>query len=261
MARIFITGSTNGIGQEAASQLIALGHEVVGHARDGERADAARAELPGLADVLVGDLASLSATEALAASANEAGPFDVVVHNAALGALQERGTTVDGFERIFQVNVLAPYVLSALMPVAPRAIYLTSGVAYAGDMSLADHRWEQREWDGSAAYRDSKLAVLALAMEFAERHPQAAVNAINPGWTRTGLKGTAQAPNPTNRGAELLVFMAHSDDPVAKASGQFVDHNDDPWKVADVPDAAADPAARARLLGLLEELTGVALPR
>ena len=108
MARILITGSTDGIGLATARTLQEHGHDVVFHARSDERA----ATLDGAPEVLVADLASLEQTRAMAAAA---GKFDVVIHNAGIGGQDERRETGDGLERTFQVNVLAPYLLTALI--------------------------------------------------------------------------------------------------------------------------------------------------
>src|SRR3954451_14410399 len=103
MSRIFITGSTDGIGLETARQLLAAGHVVVGHARDESRAATLRDALPGLDGIVTGDLASLAQTRALAEAAADAGPFDVVVHNAGIGGgAPSRVETADGLEKIFQ---------------------------------------------------------------------------------------------------------------------------------------------------------------
>src|SRR4051794_22767872 len=118
MARILGTGATDGIGLQTATQPLHLGHDGGLHARDDARA--AAAGLPGVAAV-VGDLASLAETKALA---KDAGAFDVVVHNAGVGGQDERRVTGDGLELTFQVNTLAPYVLTALMPRPARLIYL-----------------------------------------------------------------------------------------------------------------------------------------
>ncbi|RYJ01453.1 MAG: SDR family NAD(P)-dependent oxidoreductase, partial [Actinomycetales bacterium] len=85
MARVLVTGSSDGIGLETARQLLAAGHEVVGHARHAARADELKAALPGLDAVVTGDLASLEDTRGLAEQATAAGPFDAVVHNAGVG--------------------------------------------------------------------------------------------------------------------------------------------------------------------------------
>jgi len=133
MSRVFVTGSTGGIGRESARQLLAAGHEVVAHARSADRAAHVRDVLPGLADVVVGDLASLARTSELAAAATAAGPFDSVIHNAGVGGgATERTLTVDGIERIFQINTVAPYLLTALMPRPGRLVYLTSGLQDQG---------------------------------------------------------------------------------------------------------------------------------
>ena len=81
MARVFITGSADGLGQLAARRLIADGHEVVVHGRSPERAREAQ-EAVGAAAATHGDLASLAQTRALADQANAAGPYDAVIHNA-----------------------------------------------------------------------------------------------------------------------------------------------------------------------------------
>jgi NAD(P)-dependent dehydrogenase (short-subunit alcohol dehydrogenase family) len=67
------------------------------------------------AGVVVGDLASLAETRAVAEAAAGMGIHDAIIHNGGLGGADDRMVTDDGFERIFQVNVLAPYVLTCLI--------------------------------------------------------------------------------------------------------------------------------------------------
>ena len=256
MARIFITGSTRGIGAETARQLIDLGHEVVIHARDDSRADAARLDFPDAVGVAVGDLGSLESTKTLAAAANDLGPYDVVIHNAGVGGgIAGRTLTGDGLERIFHINVAAPYVLTALMPVPSRLVYLTSGLEADGTWEPDDLQWTSRAWNGMKAYSDSKLHDLMLAFEVATRHPEAAVNAVDPGWIKTNMGGP-QAPDPVELGAETQVWLATSDDSAATASGRYVKRRE----VQEPNPSGRDAAARAALVTELERLTGVPLP-
>src|ERR1700716_4531375 len=81
MARIFITGSADGLGQAAARRLVTLGHEVVLHGRNRDRAQQALRAVPGARTALDGDLASIEQTRELAGQANAAGPFQAVIHN------------------------------------------------------------------------------------------------------------------------------------------------------------------------------------
>ncbi|WP_284117692.1 SDR family NAD(P)-dependent oxidoreductase [Streptomyces fragilis] len=104
MSSVFVTGSAQGIGHETARALIDAGHRVVVHARDDRRAAELRASLPGAAAVLTGDLASLDSTRALASAAAQAGPFDVVIHNA--GAVSY--THLDVYKRQTRVWAAAP---------------------------------------------------------------------------------------------------------------------------------------------------------
>jgi NAD(P)-dependent dehydrogenase (short-subunit alcohol dehydrogenase family) len=150
MARVFISGSADGLGRLAARRLVELGHEVVLHGRDGQRAQQALRAVPGARAALEGDLASIEQTRELAAQANAAGPFQAVIHNAGVfrpGAASRE--TVDGLDEVFATNALAPYLLTALIEAPRRLIYLTSGLHQGGDPDLRDLKRRQRRWDGS----------------------------------------------------------------------------------------------------------------
>src|SRR6185436_12015941 len=82
MARIFITGSADGLGQLAANALIAQGHQVVLHARNESRAQQAMDQVRGAESVVTADLAISDETKELAAKVNALGTFDAVIHNA-----------------------------------------------------------------------------------------------------------------------------------------------------------------------------------
>ena len=254
MARVLVTGSTAGIGREIARQLLAAGHEVVGHARSSERADQVRAVLPGLADVVVGDLASLAQTRALAEAAAAIGPYDAVVHNAGVGGgSPEKVLTADGIERIFQINTVAPYVLTALLPRAPRYVFTTSGLQANGYAEPDEIEWP---WDGMQAYADSKLQDVMLAFAIARLWPGVVSNAVDPGWIRTRLGGP-NATDDVERGANTQVWLATSDDPDALVSGRFLKRR----QVLEPNPQALDVELQERLLDRLADLTGIALPR
>ncbi len=159
MARIFITGSSDGIGRHLARSLIAQGHSVTLHARSSSRGEEAMAGAPGAKGVLIGDLSSISQTKALAAEANKLGPFDTVVHNAGMGYGTDKGLakTEDGISALFATNSLAPYILTALMERPKNLVYMSSGLHMSGDGSLKDVTWTGgRSYNGMQAYCDSK---------------------------------------------------------------------------------------------------------
>jgi NAD(P)-dependent dehydrogenase (short-subunit alcohol dehydrogenase family) len=252
MVSVLVTGSSDGIGRETAATLVGLGHRVVLHARDAARAGQALAAVPKADGVVIGDLASLSQTKELAPAA---GPCDVVVHNAGLGGgLRERTITDDGLELLFQVNVLAPYLLTALMPRPSRLIYLTSGLESQGVADLDDLQHERGEWDGMQAYSDSKLLDVVLAFAVARHWPDVLSNAVDPGWIKTKLGG----PNATDdlpKGADTQVWLATSDEPAATVTGRYFK-----WR----EDLRANPAAydvelQDGLLDACAEITGVKL--
>ena len=141
------------------------------------------------------------------------------------------------------------------MPIAPRMIYLTSGLEEQGVWRPDDLQWEQRAWDGMQAYSDSKLHDSMLAFELAARHPEAIINVVDPGWIKTRLGGP-DAWDPVEDGAETQVWLASSDDPAATASGRYVKRRE----VYEPNPVVTDAAARAALIDELERLTGLSLP-
>lgn len=247
MARILVTGSTDGIGLETARTLQHLGHDVVFHARSEKRA----AALVGSPEALVADLADLEQTRAMG---HAAGRFDVVIHNAGIGGQDERAETGDGIERTFHINVLAPYVLTALMPRPKRVVYLTSGLESRGKADLADLQFTTKQWDGMQAYSDSKLHDVALALAVARRWPDVLSNAVDPGWIRTKLGG-AGATDDLPDGAETQVWLAN-DDGDALVTGRYFKRR------RELPPnpAAHDVGYQEGLLAACAALSGVPLP-
>ena len=164
MARIFITGSSEGLGLMVAQLLATEGHGVTLHARNSRRAQDARASLSAAEAVVVGDVSSLAGMREVAKQANAFGRFDAVIHNAGIGYREPRRVaTVDGLSELFAVNVLAPYMLTALIERPQRLIYLSSGMHQGARAGLEDLNWTIRSWQGSTAYAESKLLDVLLA--------------------------------------------------------------------------------------------------
>jgi NAD(P)-dependent dehydrogenase (short-subunit alcohol dehydrogenase family) len=138
MARIFITGSTDGLGRAAAQALIDKSHQVVLHARSPERAAALDDLAPRSAGVVIGDLSSATDTRDVANQVNAIGRMDAVIHNAGAYSTKGRSPTPEGHPTIIAVNTLAPYVLTALMKQPRRLVYLSSGMHRGGSSSLRD---------------------------------------------------------------------------------------------------------------------------
>jgi NAD(P)-dependent dehydrogenase (short-subunit alcohol dehydrogenase family) len=251
MARVFITGSSDGLGLLAGQQLARAGHEVVLHARNDRRAADARAALPKAAAVVVGDLVSLDGMRQVARQANDAGPFQAVIHNAAVGYREGRLTTPEGLNHVFAVNVLAPYLLTALVARPPRLVYLSSGLHRSAEPSLDDPQWERRRWSGMQAYSESKLLDVVLAFAAARKWPEVRSNAIEPGWVPTKMGG-AGAPDDLEAGAATQAWLATSDDPAATVSGGYFYHQ----RPRDAHATASDPAVQDRLLEICASLSG-----
>jgi NAD(P)-dependent dehydrogenase (short-subunit alcohol dehydrogenase family) len=223
MARVFVTGSTDGLGLMAAQLLTGRGHSVTAHARNQHRADEVRAVLRADA-VAVGDLSAIAEMRAVADQVNALGPHDAVIHNAAVGYREPRRiTTADGLAQVFAVNVLAPYVLTALIERPQRLVYLSSGMQRGGRSDLGDAQWEQRRWNGSQAYADSKLFDTMLTFAVARLWPDVLANSVDPGWVATRMGGGG-APDDLAAGAVTQVWLAVSNDPAASVTGEHFYH-------------------------------------
>jgi NAD(P)-dependent dehydrogenase (short-subunit alcohol dehydrogenase family) len=253
MRRIFITGSTDGLGRNAAKQLLADGHQVVLHARSRARAAALADLAPRAAGIVVGDLASAAETRSVAEQVNAIGRMDAVIHNAGVFREPARGDTPEGHAKLLAVNVLAPYLLTQLITRPDRLVYLSSGMHRGGSASLDDIDWRDRRWDASQAYSESKFFLTAFAFAIARRWPNVASNAVDPGWVPTKMGG-AGAPDDLEEGHLTQTWLAASDDAAAKTSGGY-------WRQRkrQVPATGTqDEKFQDRLLVRLAELTGVA---
>jgi NAD(P)-dependent dehydrogenase (short-subunit alcohol dehydrogenase family) len=169
MARVFITGSADGLGRAAAETLLGEGHQVVVHARSAERLARVGALVDRGASAVVGDLADLDQTRAVADQVNRLGPLDAAIHNAGVGSGRH----------VLPVNVVAPYLLTALVRRPQRLVYLSSGMHHGGRPDLVGLDWSGRR--ATSSYSDSKLLVTTLAMAVARRWPDVSSNAVPDG--------------------------------------------------------------------------------
>jgi NAD(P)-dependent dehydrogenase (short-subunit alcohol dehydrogenase family) len=223
MSRVFITGSSDGLGLLAGRLLAGQGHQVTLHARNDARAADARRALPQAEAVVTGDVSAIADMRRVAAQVNALGRYDAVIHNVGVGYRERHVETADGLSRVFAVNVLAPYLLTALIEPPRRLVYLSSGMHRGGGPDLHDPQWTARRWNGSQAYSDSKLLDVVLAFAVARRWPAVLSNALEPGWVPTKMGG-AGAPDDLALGAVTQAWLAVSDDPAATVTGQYFRH-------------------------------------
>ena len=254
MRRVFITGSTDGLGRGAAETLIAAGHQVVLHARSKERAATLSALAPKAAGVVIGDLASAEQTRSLADQVNKLGRMDAVIHNAGIFRESSRGSTPEGHAKVLAVNVLAPYMLTRLIERPDRLVYLSSGMHRGGEGPLDDIDWSKRPWDTYRAYSESKLYVTALAFAVARNWPKVFSNAVDPGWVPTKMGGSG-APDNLEQGHLTQTWLATSEDAAAKTSGGLWFHRERQKPAAQ----ALDTRFQDELMAKLAQLSGIKL--
>jgi NAD(P)-dependent dehydrogenase (short-subunit alcohol dehydrogenase family) len=240
----------------AAQLLVEDGHAVTLHARNEQRGADAHRALPAAEHVVIGDVGSIAGMRQVAEQANAFGRYDAVIHNAGIGYREPRRIeTVDGLSQVFAVNVLAPYLLTALITPPDRLVYLSSGMHRGGDPELDDLQWTDRAWSGAQAYSDSKLFDVVLALAVARRWPGVLSNALEPGWVATKMGG-AGAPDDLSLAPVTQVWLAVSDDPAATETGGYFFHQ----QPRGVHPAARMVDVQEALLARCMELTGIQLP-
>ena len=157
---------------------------------------------------------------------------------------------------VFAVNVLAPYVLTALIERPDRLVYLSSSMHSGARLGhLADH-WRDRRWVGPTSYSQSKFLVTALAFAVARLWPEVCSNAVDPGWVPTRMGGAA-APDDLEEGCRTQAWLAEGAEPGARVTGQYLHHG----RPARPDPATRDPGVQDEALALCERISGVALAR
>ncbi|MDQ2843583.1 MAG: SDR family NAD(P)-dependent oxidoreductase [Acidobacteriota bacterium] len=256
MARVFVTGSSDGLGLMAAQLLIKQGHGVVLHARNEKRGQEALGAAPGAETVVIGDLTSIAQTRGVADQVNRLGTFDAVIHNVGIGYQEPRRiATEDGLPHVFAVNTLAPYILTALIQKPKRLVYLSSGLHGSGDASLNDLAWKHRRWQGQQAYSDTKLHDVLLAFGVARRWPDVPSNALEPGWVATKMGGPG-APDDLDAAHRTQVWLATSDDPAATVTGEYFYH----MQLRTPKAETRDTELQEKLFEACQSFSGVGMP-
>jgi retinol dehydrogenase 14 len=195
---VLITGATSGIGRATALGLARMGAHLAITGRDRVRTEDAareiRAAAGGQVDVLVADLSSQSEVRRLAEQVLQSlSRIDVLINNVG-GYWNTRHVTVDGLERTFALNHLAPFLLTNLLldrlrqSVPARVVTVASNAHAQGRIEFDDLQGE-RSYSGARAYSQSKLANVLFTYELARRLPATSVtaNALHPGVTRTSF--------------------------------------------------------------------------
>lgn len=223
MVRVFVSGSSTGLGLLAARQLVAEGHDVIFHARNAKRATDLKKEVGTSTSIVIGDISTISGALDIAHQVNAIGAIDSVIHNAGVGYGSSPRQTPDGFPDIFAVNVLAPYILTSRIVGPSRLVYLSSSM-HRTSPDVGDIFWQARRWNGSLAYSESKLYVTALAFLVARLRPTVCANAVDPGWVPTRMGGQG-APDDLQEGcATQAALAAPKDQRYATLTGAYLHH-------------------------------------
>ncbi|MFF5262563.1 SDR family NAD(P)-dependent oxidoreductase [Actinomadura viridis] len=183
---IIITGASDGIGAAAARRLHRDGDRVVIVGRSPRKTQAVAGEIG--AEHHIADFTSLDEVRKLAAELNAAYPrIDVLANNAG-GIFGERTKTVDGFEKTFQVNHLAPFLLTRLLMdtlIASGATVIqtaSAGARMFGRLDLDDLEHDKK-FSPERAYCTTKLENILFTKELHRRHHSAGIStaAFHPG--------------------------------------------------------------------------------
>jgi len=238
----------------AARLLIDQGHEVVLHGRNDSRSQDALAGAPGARGAVTGDLSTIAGARTVADQVNKLGQFDAVIHNAGIGYREGRVEIEPGVPSVFAVNVLAPYILTALIKRPDRLVYVGSGTHHGVRARMDDLLWTRRSWSGFSAYAETKLCDVLLAFAVARRWKDVKSNALEPGWVATKMGGPS-APDDLHQGCVTQAWLATSEDELARSTGGYFYH-----QRPRMPNAiASDVGTQEELLAECHRISGVLL--
>jgi NAD(P)-dependent dehydrogenase (short-subunit alcohol dehydrogenase family) len=268
-----VTGATSGIGKETAIGLAKLGATVVFTTRDDWRGETTRQDIVRASgnqnvEPFFCDLSSFESIRAFSAKFRaKHDRLHVLVNNAGIWE-KEPKRSKDGFELTWAVNVIAPFLLTNTlldmieMSAPSRIINLSSGLHPRGRMNFEDPEFKQGVFDGSAAYTQSKVAIILFTKELARRleGKGVTVNAVAPGWVATGLSRNAgafsrfimnrMAARPA-KGALTSIHVATAPE-VDSISGKYFAQS----QVTESSPESNDMEKAGRLWELLEKQTG-----
>jgi retinol dehydrogenase 13 len=240
-----VSGSTSGVGLEAVKRLACANAHIVMVCCNPDKAENVRKEILAqsnvLVDIVIADFNDLnSVRQAANILLRDYTRIDVLINSAGLHSTT-RTTTKEGFETVFCVNHLAPFLLTHLLlerlrQRAPTRIIRVNFECHRfGGLDLDDLNWDRRRYTGLQSYGASKIAQLLTTWEFADRMKGSGVtiNAMHPGDVRTNI-GNNNGPlyrwflhNVTWRilkdpviSGEALYYLAAAPE-MAKVSGRF----------------------------------------
>lgn len=194
-----ISGATSGVGYEAVKSLAAGGADIVMIARNENKAKAIKSEIEGIykvrVDYFIADFSDLKQVEMVALDILEKYPrIDILINSAGIHSTK-RKLNKDGYEMVFCVNHLAPFLLTRLLlkrmveSSPSRIIQINSEGHRFNGLNLNDINWEKRFYTGLRSYGASKTAQLLTVWEMAEELEGTGVtiNAMHPGGVRTNI--------------------------------------------------------------------------
>lgn len=277
---IVVTGASAGLGLATSAMLVERGATVVGVVRSEARGLEAKSQVErgatrgGRMELELCDLSNLAATKALGERLDRRGRIDALVHNAGLLPLS-RETTSEGLELAFATNLVAPYLLTAMLverlaASAPsRVVFVSSGGMYLTKLDLDELVGKVAQYDGVRAYAQTKRAMVVLTERLAPRlAPRGiTVNAMHPGWAATpGVSHSLPRferllgswLRDAREGADTIAYLAASPEVEGETGGLYFDRAR--RATAPVPFTGTSAEQAAALERLLIDTTGMAVP-